>query len=71
MRSALAVLAAGSVSFVALFSSGFGPCGPTTIVGLVGLLGTLIFFPLGALILLACGVRTLLRGARGGPEKFA
>jgi len=70
MRSALAVLAAGFVSLVACFSDGFGPCGPSGMVGLAGLLGALIFFPLGALILLACGVRALLRGARH-PEDLA
>ncbi len=71
MRSALAVLAAGFVSFVALFSGGFGPCGPTGPVGVAGLVGILIFFPLGARILLACGVRAQLRSSGRTPEDLA
>jgi hypothetical protein len=40
-------------------------------VGLIGLLGMLICFPLAGLILLACGLRALVKGLRGGPEGIA
>jgi len=72
MRSALVLLAGGGVCLLALFAGGsWGPCGPSSIVGLIGLLGMLICFPLAALILLACGVRALVQGLRGGPEGVA
>ncbi len=72
MRSALVLLAAGGVCLLVLFAGGsWGPCGPSSIVGLIGLLGMLICFPLAALIFLACGLRALLRGLRGGPEGAA
>jgi hypothetical protein len=72
MRSALVLLAGGGVCLLALFAGGsWGPCGPSSIVGLVGLLGMLICFPLAAIILLACGVRSLVRGLRSGPEGIA
>ena len=57
---------------MALFSGGsWGPCGPSSIVGLIGLLGMLICFPLAGLILLACGLRALVKVLRGGPEGVA
>ena len=66
------LLAGGGVCLLALFAGGsWGPCGPSSIVGLVGLLGMLICFPLAAIILLACGVCSLVRGLRGGPEGIA
>lgn len=66
------LLAGGGVCLLALFAGGsWGPCGPSSIVGLVGLLGMLICFPLAAIILLACGVRSLVRGLRSGPEGIA
>ncbi len=69
MRSALVLLAAGGVCLLALISGGsWGPCGPASIAGLIGLLGMLICFPLAAVILLACGLRALMQGLRGGPE---
>jgi hypothetical protein len=69
MRSALGLLAAGGVCLLALISGGsWGPCGPASIAGLIGLLGMLICFPLAAVILLACGLRALMQGLRGGPE---
>jgi hypothetical protein len=72
MRAALWFLAAGGVCLVALFAGGsWGPCGPSSIVGLIGLLGMLICFPIGGLILLACGLRALLHSARRGPEGLA
>ena len=72
MRSALVLLAAGGVCLVALFSGGsWGPCGPSSIVGLIGLLGMLICFSLAGLILLACGLRALVKGLRGRPKGVA
>jgi hypothetical protein len=69
MRSALVLLAGGAVCLLALFTGGsWGPCGPSSIVRLIGLLGSLICFPLAAIILLACGLRALVHGLRGGPE---
>ena len=66
------VLATGGVCLLALISGGsWGPCGPSSIVGLIGLLGMLICFPLAGLILLACGLRALVKGLRGGPEGVA
>jgi len=72
MRSALGLLAAGGVCFLALiFGGSWGPCGPSGILGLIGLLGMLICFPLAGLILVACGLRALIYGLRGGPEGLA
>jgi hypothetical protein len=61
----------GSLPVGAVAGGSWGPCGPSSIVGLVGLLGMLICFPLAAIILLACGVRSLVRGLRSGPEGIA
>ncbi len=72
MRSALVLLAAGGACLLALIGGGsWGPCGPSSILGLIGLAGMLICFPLACLILLACGLRTLVHGPRGGPEGIA
>jgi hypothetical protein len=72
MRSALVFLAAGGVCLVALFAGGsWGPCGPSSIVGLIGLLGMLTCFPVGGLMLLACGLRALLHSVRRDPEGLA
>ena len=66
------LLAGGGVCLLALFAGGsWGPCGPSSIAALIGLLGMLICFPLAAIILLACGVRALVRGLRGGPAGVA
>lgn len=57
---------------MALFAGGsWGPCGPGSISGLIGLLGMLICFPFAGLILLGCGLGALLQGLRGGPEGLA
>jgi hypothetical protein len=72
MRSALVILAAGGGCLLALFAGGsWGPCGPSSITGLIGMLGVLICFPLAGLILLACGLRALVQSLRRGPEGVA
>jgi hypothetical protein len=55
----------------AVFRRLLGPCGPSSISGLIGLLGMLICFPFAGLILLGCGLGALLQGLRGGPEGLA
>jgi len=71
MRTALILLAAGTVCLAAMFGGNFGPCGPDSILGIFGMLGTMICFPLAALFLLVCGLRALVQSIRRGLRDFA
>ncbi len=65
MRSAWMLLGAGGVSIVALLFGGtWGPCGPSSEVGLLGVLGIVVCFPLAGILFLGCGLRTLVRNLR-------
>jgi hypothetical protein len=65
MQTALMLLAAGGVSVVAVLLGGtWGPCGPSSEVGLLGVLGVLVCFPLAGILFLGCGLRTLVRSLR-------
>lgn len=61
----------GSLPFGAVCRRFVGTVRAEQYSGIDGLLGMLICFPLAAIILLACGVRALVRGLRGGPEGVA
>jgi hypothetical protein len=72
MQTALMLLAAGGVSVVAVLLGGtWGPCGPSSEVGLLGVLGVLVCFPLAGILFLGCALRTLVRSLRRGTQNPA